>query len=140
MAQNTSPIYPLVPNVGIGVISSANTAMDGTGTVVTIFTAGSNGSLVTSCLIKAAGTSAQTVIRLFLNNGSSNTTATNNTLIMDYSLPNTTVAVSSVIYLPNPSFEIPLNMNLPANWTILATLGTATGGGNWALTVFGGNF
>ncbi len=137
MTQNTTPIFPLVPNIGMGLINAANTAMDGTGTVVTIFTAGANGSFVSTCLCKSAGTTAQSVLRLFVNNGSTNTTNTNNSLIMDYSLEQTNNNSSQT---QNFGFEIPLNINLPAGWTILATLGTATGSANWALTVFGGNY
>ena len=36
MPANTSPIFPLVPNVAWGKLTTANTAKDGTGTVGTI--------------------------------------------------------------------------------------------------------
>ena len=43
---NTSPIFTLVPNVGFARLAAANTARDGSGTVTTIFTAGTEGSLL----------------------------------------------------------------------------------------------
>ena len=39
MAANTAPIYSRTPVVGWGTLTTANTAKDGTGTVVTLFTA-----------------------------------------------------------------------------------------------------
>ena len=44
MPANTSPVFPLTPVVPVGqTLTTANTAKDGTGTVVTLYTAGANG-------------------------------------------------------------------------------------------------
>ena len=81
MAANTSPIFVGTPNTGIYAgITAANTATDGTGTVYTVFTAGANGSYVRRLLIKPLGTNVATVMRVFVNNGSSQGTAANNVL------------------------------------------------------------
>ena len=48
MAANTSPIFTLTPNCPVVSIAAANTGSDGSGTLVTLFTAGANGSRVDS--------------------------------------------------------------------------------------------
>jgi hypothetical protein len=42
MAANTIPIYSKAGQIKYGTLTTANTAMDGTGTVLTIFTAGAD--------------------------------------------------------------------------------------------------
>src|SRR5262245_51311965 len=98
MAQNTSPIFVGVPNFGIGTnITSANTAMDGTGTVVGVFTAGANGGYVRRLRIKALGTNVASVLRIFINNGSTNGTATNNVLFGELTLAASTASNSASV-------------------------------------------
>lgn len=46
MPANTNPIFGLTPNNGRARVTAANTASDGSGTLNTGFTAGSNGSIV----------------------------------------------------------------------------------------------
>ncbi len=136
MTQNTLPIYAQVPNIGMGLVSAANTAYDGTGTVVTIFTAGANGSYISKIRVLCAGTSAATVAKFFLNNGSTNATPANNSFIFDLSLPaNTASNINAQV-----CYEIPFYRQLQAGYKVNVCLGTATGGANWAFTCFGGNY
>lgn len=70
MAANTQPIFTLTPNCSTAEITAANTARDGSGALVTLFTAGSNGSRVdsidfTSAQATAAASSAM-VVRVFI--------------------------------------------------------------------------
>ncbi len=59
MAQNQRPVFVLVPNVGQGRITGVNTARDGSGSnIVTIFTAGTNGSRVDRIKLISAQASA----------------------------------------------------------------------------------
>lgn len=60
-------------NTGMVVISTANSNLDGTGTLGTVLTAASNGTLVKRITIKAQGTVTQGMVRLFVYDGSSNT-------------------------------------------------------------------
>lgn len=74
MAANTSPIFTLTPNAATANIAAANTARDGSGTLVTAFTAGANGSRVdfitfTSSQATAAASAAR-VQRVFLTDAS----------------------------------------------------------------------
>ncbi len=127
MPANTSPIFPLTPNVGWGVIDTANVAKDGTGTVVTIHTAGANGSRVDKLRYKAKGTNVATVLRVFVNNGSTNATAANNTMIHEETIAATTL--SEVAALVNGEIPFPDGLVLPAGYKINITIGTTISAG-----------
>jgi hypothetical protein len=51
-------------------LTTANTGRDGTGTLVTVFTAGATGSRIDSIIIQATGTTTAGMIRFFLSNDS----------------------------------------------------------------------
>lgn len=135
MAANTAPIYSKVPKVGFGSVATANTAKDGTGTQVTVFTAGTEGSYVGSVVFRAKGTNVATVARVFLNNGSDATTATNNTLIAEMTLPATTLSETTQL----AHQELVLNRTIPAGYKINITIGTTVSAG-YAVTCFGGDY
>lgn len=110
------------PVLSVGqTILAANIAKDGTGVVVTAYTAGVNGSKCDGIYVSYSGTSVATVLRLFVNNGATNATATNNSLIRSVSIPANTL--SEVVAAAD--FFIPLNVMLVAGYKINATLGTA---------------
>lgn len=136
MAANINPIYVLTPNTSFTAsITSANTAMDGTGSVNAVFTAGANGSYVQRIRIKAQGTNVATVVRIFGNNGSTQGTATNNFLIGEISIPATTASNSTA----NPDFEYPLNLLLKASYVLYVCIGTAVSAGV-IISAIGGDF
>lgn len=87
MAANLAPTFVLTPNVTISNSATANTAIDGTGTLVTGFTAGSNGSRVERIRVKCAATSAAGLVNIFIFDG------TNNRLLTSIAV---TAATSSV--------------------------------------------
>ena len=60
----------LTANTGINVIDTANPNLDGSGTIVQVFTAGINGSIVKSIIVKAIQPTTSGMIRLFRQNGS----------------------------------------------------------------------
>ena len=137
MPANTNPIFTLVPETqwGPNAITTANTAKDGTGTVLTVFTAGAEGSYVQRVRFRPSGTSAQTVARLFINNGSTNTTAANNILFDEITL----TAISLSENTAQPSFEIPLNFAIPAGYKLNITIGTSVAAG-WYVSTVGGDY
>lgn len=95
---NQTPVFPGAPMPGtwVNVGTSANTAKDGTGTVATVVTAPTDGAIVRRLRIKSTGTTgALAVLRVFVNNGSSNATPGNNTLITEVALPNITNSESA---------------------------------------------
>jgi len=135
MPANTTPIFPLTPKVSWGSVATANTAKDGTGTVVTICTAGANGSRIDQIKVRAIGTNTATVLRLFVNNGSTNATATNNSLIHETTIASTTL--SEVDALADNDITIAKNTGevavpipyLPAAYKINITIGTTVAAG-----------
>jgi hypothetical protein len=110
------------------------------GTVSTIFTAGANGAFVSKVRFKlgsTAGTSAATVARIFINNGSSNAVAANNILYDEITLP----AIAQTQVAATAVFELILNIALPAGYKINVTLGTAPGGSTgWYASALGGDY
>lgn len=138
MAANTTPIYTLTPNITVGqTIATANTAKDGTGTVVTVFTAGTNGAKPEGVIFRGIGTNVATVARIFINNGSTNATATNNTLFAEITLAATTL--SEVGALADYRYQFPDNLRLPNGYKILITIGTTVAAG-YAVTGYGGDY
>lgn len=135
MPANTAPIFTLTPKVSWGVIDTANTAKDGTGTVVGIFTAGANGSFLEKVVIKAKGTNVATALRVWLNNGSTNGTAANNSLIADITIAATTNSETAKL----ADNEILINMPIPAGYVINITIGTSVAAG-LHVSAWGGDY
>lgn len=69
MAVTATPIFVQALRQAPVAIATANTNRDGTGTIGTVLTAGSNGSEVERVDITAQGTTTAGVIRLFVHNG-----------------------------------------------------------------------
>lgn len=68
MADN--PQYTASPRLEVSKLSVANTALDGTGTLVSAFAAGATkGSRIDMLTLKALGTTTAGMIRLFVDNG-----------------------------------------------------------------------
>lgn len=159
MVANVNPIYPKTPNLGVAgvVLSTAMTntkAFDGTEAVGTsmalCYTAGADGSRIDQIRIRltstagaaASGTTNALVVRLWINNGSANTTASNNQLFYEVAIPATVVtalATSALLEYDVPTAILPV---LTAGYKIYAGTTVATGGTNCAITVsiFGGDY
>lgn len=156
MATTSTPIFPQTPNQGVMncILSTAMTntkAMDGTETAGTsfalAFTAGSDGARVDTIKARytatngstATGTSAASVLRFWLNNGSANTTATNNKLIGEIAMPAQTVTALSTGTLPE--YTLTLGISVPAGYKIYAGSTVAAGGVlAFQVSVEGGNY
>jgi hypothetical protein len=137
MSQNTSPIFIGVPNFGIGTsTTSANMAVDGTGTQISVFTAGANGGYVRRLRVKGQGSNSASVMRIFINNGSTNATATNNVLWGELNLNATGASNFSSI---GADYEYAMNLVLPAGYVVNVCFGTA-GTGGWIPSAEGGNY
>jgi hypothetical protein len=136
MAANTSPIYSKIGDVQWATLLTANNVYDGTGTVATIFTAdATNGGRVEKIRFRALGTNVATVARVFINNGSTNATAANNTLYAEITLPATTasaVAATAVQELLDP-------IVLPPGYKLNVVLGTTVAAG-YAIIAVGGKY
>jgi hypothetical protein len=137
MAANTQPIFSIAGDVewGATAITTANTAKDGTGTVLTVFTANVDGAFVQRIRFRSAGTNIATVARVFINNGSTNATAANNILYDEITLAATTLSETASL----PVYELPLNFALPAGYVLNVTLGTTVAAGYY-VSVIGGKY
>ena len=142
MAPNNNPIFSRVADVQwTGLMTAANTTSDLTaGTSYLAFSAdATEGGFLQKLRFRAipAASTAATVARLWLNNGSATGTAANNSLFDEVSLPATTVSAT----LATAGFEVPVNIPLPAGYRVYITLGTAPGGSSgWMCTAIGGKY
>lgn len=160
MAVTATPVFTQTPNVGAlnALLSTAMTntkAFDGTeatGTAMAlVFTAGADGARVDQIVCRlsstngatASGTSAATLVRFWINNGSVNTTAGNNIFLGEVAIPATAVTALGTSALTTYSLTLPINgLNLPATYRIYAGTTVAAGGTNIAIAVsaLGGNY
>lgn len=136
MAGNSTPIFTKVGDVqwAIG-ITTANTTTDlTTGTSYLVFTAdATNGGYVQKIRFRSLGTNVATVIRVWINNGSTTGTASNNTLYDEMSLASSTASNTSALAV----YELPLNIALPPSYRLYVTIGTAVATGYDAIVVGG---
>lgn len=137
MAANNLPVYPLTPNTGAKnvVLSTGNTTKDGTAGTTLLFTAGANGSRIKFIELHATASNVASLLRVFLNNGSTVGTAANNILIGELALPITTLSETT---LSGPPMILPMNRELAAGEKIYVVL--ATGATGWACSAWGEDF
>jgi len=115
-------------NTGWVTISTANSNLDGTGTLGTVLTAGANGSLIKSVIIKATTNTGEGMVRLFIEGGG------NTRLFREIPVP--AITKSAI----NPAFEVKLvlNFTLKADYVLKAstqlanTFNVIAEGLNWA--------
>jgi hypothetical protein len=145
MAANFNPIFTLTPDVSDnlttgfgGVMTTA--AADWTGISANyqlIHTAGTNGSYIRRLRFKALGptNNVASVARIFINNGSVNTTATNNAFYGELSLPATTgTATAATVDL-----DYPMEFQLNPQFRIYVGLGTTVATG-WVCTAIAAQY
>lgn len=141
---NTKPIYSSAPIIGLGgttygtaiPLQTANTAKDGTGTVHVAFVADAvNGGRIERLKAQGIGTNVATVLRIFINNGGTNTVATNNVLFVEQTIAATTLTETAGVN----GNEVILNLALPAGYRILCTIGTTIAAG-LMITGIGGKY
>lgn len=145
MPGNSDPIYSRVGDLTIdGVSAMAVTAMvtatgDYTGAAtqyVKCFTAdATNGSFCQRIRLKSLGTNIATVVRIFINNGNTNTTASNNAFYGELSLP----AVTAINTAATVDLDYPMNVALNPAFRIFAGIATTVTAG-WIAMGVGGKY
>jgi hypothetical protein len=95
--MSTAAQYASTVRTAQATVSVANTARNGTGTIVTVFTAGASGSRIDDIYITATGTATAGVVRLFLNDGTNTYLWKEN--LVTATTPSTTVAVFQAVLL-----------------------------------------
>lgn len=115
MTINTQPVFTKVSRIGAVSISTANDKLDGTGTIGTAFTAGSNGSRIHRIIVKAKVTTTAGMVRLFIHDGTS------------YFLYRELVVAAVTAAASTPAFELILELFgerallLPAGYSLRAS-------------------
>lgn len=143
MAANNDPIYSRAGAIGLNAGATLGTTIvsdyNGTGANnAVVFTADStNGSYVQRIRLKALGTNAVGVLRIYINNGSTNGTAANNSFYGELSLPATTASTTAATV----DLDYPINFALPAGYRLVCGIsaGAALASG-WAVTTIAGNY
>jgi hypothetical protein len=144
MPANSDPIYSRVGDVSsngtTGMASDLVTATgDFTGVSANhqlVFTAdATNGGYVQRLRFQAKGTNVATVARIYLNNGSTNTTATNNSFYGQISLPATTLINTAA----TTEVDYPMNFALNPGFRLYVGLGTTVAAG-WVCVTIGGKY
>lgn len=128
-----SPSYASVlSRVAIGVISTANTNRDGTGTgpATAIFSAGASGSKVEEIKVKARGTTTAGMVRIYLWDGS----GTDGHLFEE--VPVTAITPSATVETFEASITFD-NLFIPTGWSVTASTHNAE---TFGVLVFGGDF
>jgi len=112
-----SPSFAGTPAGGAVTVSTANTNRDGTGTIPTVFTAGAAGSLLQQFTIQATGDPADSVMVVYLHNG------TNFFDWFEVDLGNPAAGSTTVTAF---HFEADLaNYPLPISWSVRASVTVA---------------
>lgn len=106
MAANTAPIFTLTPNCPVVAVAAANTARDGSGVLVTLFTAGADGSRVESITFTSAqataALSSAMVGRVFLTDSAgANPRLISEVVIAAVTASNTVIGAASTIAYSN---------------------------------------
>ena len=148
MPANTAPRYTIIGDFSSDsatamaptfTTAAANyTGVDGTNNRI-VFTASANGSRLVGLHFAAIGTNTQSVARIYINNGSVNTTAANNSYVGALTLPAT--AASNTVAEASADFYFPGGYaDLPASWRVYVGLATTVAAG-WVCTpILGGEF
>jgi hypothetical protein len=126
--------YAGTPKIGIGLLSVANTARDGTGTLATVFTAGAGGSRIDAIDLQATVTTTAGMIRLFIQDG------TNARLVAEFPVLAQTPSATAVAWsrMLNTNTMTPLlPIILPTGYSLRASTNNAEA---FNVIAFGGDF
>lgn len=144
MAANQNPIYALTPINTWGKVTAADTGTDGTGAnVVLVLTAGSFGDFLNRLRFQPISTSGSTTTsaataRIYLNNGSSVASATNNILMYETNLIATVVNTSATVMALGIDFV--LNSQLQAGYKVYVGVTAMAANTQWNIQSFCGDY
>jgi hypothetical protein len=144
MAANFNPIFTVQPDVSNnGTTGFGGTLLTATGDYtgvsanhILVHTSGANGSYIKRLRFKAAGsTTSASVARIYINNGSTNTTATNNIFYGELSLP----IVTGINTAATVDLDYPMEFAIDPLFRIYVGLGTTVTNG-WICTCIAGQY
>jgi hypothetical protein len=127
-----SPSFTSTPRIGSVTVSTANTNLDGTGTIVSVLTGVAAGTKVFEVRVQAQGTTSDGAVRLFLSTDGGSTWR----LFEEFSVPLTTVSASSRavqgsrsydnLVLPNASCQLGASTHNAESFSVFAFGGDLT--------------
>ncbi len=123
-----APAFAATPRCSVGVLGTANTGRDGSGTVATVFTAGASGSKVEEVRITPVGTTTAGMVRLFLHTGSTYY------LLAELAIAAKTPSATVACTVTTLTYD---NLLLPTGWSLRATTEKAEA---FNVAAFGGDF
>lgn len=127
----TGPAFAATPRIGAVTVSTANTARDGTGTIATVITAGSSGTKINEVVLKATDNPADSVVTLFVYDGSTYF------LFDEVDLGDPAAASTTVTgYRTSVSYA---NLILPSGWSLRAAITVALTAGVINVIALGGD-
>jgi len=116
-------------SVKVATVSSANTNRDGTGTIVDIFTAGAQGTLVELIRVIATGTTTAGQVRIFIHDGS--TYMLYDEIAVTAITPSATVQAFEAELIPTKPLVIPTGFKLAASTHNAETFRVFATGGDY---------
>lgn len=130
----SSPVFTGTPKIGVADVVTANTGRDGSGTIVTAFTAGASGARVEEVVIKATSDPADSIVTMFVDvTGSAGWD-----IFDEFDLDNPAAASTTVTsYRYSRTYD---NLVLPAGAKIGFAITVALTAGEMRCWVLGGDF
>jgi hypothetical protein len=123
------PSFASTPRLAVASVSTANTARDGTGTIVTVLSAGSSGTLIAQVTLQATGNLGDGTLTLFLHDG---TTA----WLFD-EIDHEDPAAASNTFAGYRATRIYTNLVIPAGWSVRAACTVAPASGVYNVFIHG---
>jgi hypothetical protein len=110
--MGTTPVFVAAPKTWQQSMTTANANRDGTGTLVDVVSAGSNGSRVDSIHVEAQATTTPGMVRLYLFDGTTNR-------LFD-EIPVSAVVPSGTVKAFQADISYPDGLVLPSGWKLRA--------------------
>lgn len=128
----STPAFTATPRIGVAAVSTANTNRDGTGTIATVLTAGASGTKIEQVVVKADGDPADSIVVLFLHDGS------NYWVFDELDAGNPTAGSATAVTYRAQAFYT--NLVLPNGWSLRASITAAPTAGVVNVFALGGDF
>lgn len=134
MPANVQPLFLLTPVIGMVKIATANTARDGSGTMSTIVTGGTNGTTVTTLQVKAEVTTTAGVIRVYVSNTTAANTTANTFLLKEIVVTAVTASGTAASFDSTLTFD---DLKIPSGSTLRVSTDKAE---SFSVTARGGDY
>lgn len=116
-----APSFAAVPRMAVAQFSAANTARDGTGSTTNVITAGAAGTKINEVVVKSTGQPADSVVTLFITDGS--TTWIFDEIDLGAPSAGSTTAASYRASVRYDNLTLPTGWSLRAGVTVIPTSG-----------------